>query len=145
LKAIQLVQVCDIVVPRREFRLVPTCQTDEESSDGRSVLDPELSLNTAVARFHARKFGTKASGSGERRAALKVHFTGNIKKQKTPIKASAKEVFAALHTEGLDLKPVVTKRVVEEEIEGMTHADVAPQQSIPEHLMGTRDEARQEQ
>jgi hypothetical protein len=34
----------------------------EESSDGRSMQDPGLTLDTTVARFHTRKFGTKPSG-----------------------------------------------------------------------------------
>jgi hypothetical protein len=54
--------------------------TDEESSDGNSVIKMKLELATAVERFHVRKFGAKL----EKRSALKVHGMGVSKKQKTP-------------------------------------------------------------
>jgi hypothetical protein len=58
--------------------------TDEESSEGNSVVKMELELATAVERFHARKFGAKM----EKRGVLKVIIVGSSKKQKTPIKTS---------------------------------------------------------
>jgi hypothetical protein len=54
--------------------------TDEESSDGNSVIKIKLELATAVERFHVRKFGAKL----EKRSALKVHGMRVSKKQKTP-------------------------------------------------------------
>jgi hypothetical protein len=64
---------------------------DDESSDGRLVQDSALTLDTALAMFHARKFGTKESGAVEKRVTLKVHGIGNTKKHKTPVKENVKD------------------------------------------------------
>jgi hypothetical protein len=58
--------------------------SDEEPSEGNSMVKIELDLAMAVECFHARKFGTKS----KKRGALKVNNSGVTKKQKTPIKTS---------------------------------------------------------
>jgi hypothetical protein len=88
---------------------------------------------------------TKPSGSGEKRAALKVQGAASLKKQKTPTKVSAKGALVELQGGGLDFNLPASKMEAQEEAEGMADGDVAPYQLIPEHLTGARDWACQEQ
>jgi hypothetical protein len=114
---------------------------DEESSDGGSNVKMNLVLAMAVDRFHARKFGVKS----KKRGALKVCSAGKVKKQKTPNKSSRQGALATLDLESLEAVMKKTKSQQDELMEEAAQADVAELKSEPQHLMGTLEEARQEQ
>jgi hypothetical protein len=71
---------------------------DDESSDGGSTVKMELELATAVEFFHARKFGMKNA----KHAALKVHGSGSVKKQRTPVKTGMQGVLKTLDNEEME-------------------------------------------
>jgi hypothetical protein len=53
---------------------------NDEESDSGNVEQDENRLDNAVARFHARKFGTMEGRGSEKRIALKVQGAGSAKK-----------------------------------------------------------------
>jgi hypothetical protein len=54
--------------------------SDEESSDGSSIVKTELELSTVLEHFHARKFSMRADNKAEKMLALKVSNMGKVKK-----------------------------------------------------------------
>jgi hypothetical protein len=65
--------------------------TDKEDSDSGNVEQYGSKLDSAVARFHAWKFGSGDKKASDKRHGLKVQGSGHAKKQKTPIKNSVKD------------------------------------------------------
>jgi hypothetical protein len=54
--------------------------TEGELSNTGSESKNELQLTSMIARFHARKFGSKAGGSADKRAILKIPSSRGVKK-----------------------------------------------------------------
>jgi hypothetical protein len=68
--------------------------TTDDSSDNGSM---QGKLDTAIGRFHARKFGSGTGSGLDKKHALKVQSPANTKKkQKTPVKSSIKGAFKAM-------------------------------------------------
>jgi hypothetical protein len=94
-------------------------------------------IQTAVGRFHARKFGIKSHAEVERKAALKVQAGGASKKQKTPVKDTVRAAFEEL-MQGEEEEKLNMARMERE-----LASAASPLRSEPKNLTGTSDEARQ--
>jgi hypothetical protein len=105
--------------------------TDEESSDGNSVVKTELELAMVVERFHARKFGAKL----EKRGELKVNCTGAAKKQKTSIKSGMQGVLRGLDKDEMDEMLLLTKYELVELMEVSTSKPNGALKLEPQNLV----------
>jgi hypothetical protein len=95
----------DIFVGKEIVSFGTNMTPDDESSDGGSMVKTELELATAVEHFHAMKYGMKI----KKCTALKVHGSGSVKKQRTPIKIGVQGVLKSLDKEEMEEMMKLTK------------------------------------
>jgi ribosomal protein L12E/L44/L45/RPP1/RPP2 len=119
--------------------------TKEEVSKSGSEAKEGKQVTTAIERFHARKIGAKVGRSADKRAVLKVLSSGGVQKQKTPNKSSMQNVVQALEQDGLEELINQMTQEVREPMEVAKTGDVTTPKLVPKNLMGSQDEARQEQ
>lgn len=129
--------------------------SEEETEDSISTKPDETQPLTAIERFHARKFGGRSTGAGERKDALKIAGAGREiekgKKLKNHLTPQVQNSIQALVNQGLQLiEAARTLQVKEEVMENMEESPAkklkaTTSASNPEHLTGPHDEARQEQ
>jgi hypothetical protein len=118
---------------------------DDESSETGSVHKSPSQFETAIERFHARKFGGNPKQSLEKKSALRVKGTGSTKKQKTPIKEKAKAAMVSLAADEKESQRTQEMTLVQGKMEEDLTQEVVFPILDQKNLMGTPAEARQEQ
>jgi hypothetical protein len=116
--------------------------TEDKVFDSGSESKNETQLTTVIARFHARKFRSKAGSSADKRVILKISSSGGVKKQKTPKKACMQGAVQMLEQERLDGLFDQPTRNSREPMEVVRTNDVSAPKLDPKNLTGSQEEAR---